>query len=77
MISSGMLLVDQEFVFMQDNDLEPTSKHCQRHIKSKDEQHVLQLMSWPVQSVDLNPIDLTGMNLTKTRDKQHTSAAHQ
>ena len=27
-------------------------------LKSKEEEHIHQLMSWPVQSVDLNPIEL-------------------
>ena len=43
---------------MQDNDPKHTSKLCQRYIKSKEEQHVLQLMSWPVQLADLTPIEL-------------------
>ena len=34
-ITSGMRLVDQEFVFMQDNDPKHTNKLCQRYIKSK------------------------------------------
>ena len=54
----GTWLVGQGFVLMQDNDPMHTSKLCQRYIKSKEEQHVLQLISWPVQSADLNPIEL-------------------
>ena len=42
---------------MQDNELKYTDNLCQSYIKSK-EQHVLQLMSWPVQSVDLTSIEL-------------------
>ena len=34
------------------------SKLCQRYIKSKEEQHVLKLMSRLAQLVDLNPIEL-------------------
>ena len=34
------------------------SKPRQRYIKSKEEQHVLQLVSWPAPSADLNPIEL-------------------
>ena len=43
-------------VLTQDIDLKPISKIYQRYIKSKEEQCVLQLMSWPAQSTDLNPI---------------------
>ena len=43
----------------------------QRYIKSKEEQHILQLMSWSAQSVDLNPIELVGYELVrKGRAKQ-------
>ena len=70
-------LVGQGFVLMQDNDPKHTCKLYQRYIKSKEEQHILQLMSWPVQYTDLNPIDLMWDGLDqKVRDKQPTSAAH-
>lgn len=49
-IQPGTRLVGQGFVHMQDNDSKHTSELCQRHIKSKEEQHVLQLMSWPAQT---------------------------
>ena len=48
-----------------------------RHIKSKEEQHVLQIMSWLVQSVDLNPIELVWDELDwKVITKQLSSAVH-
>ena len=56
-ILSGTRLVGQGFVFMQDNDPKRTSKFYQRNIKSKKEQHMLQLISWSVQPADLNPIE--------------------
>ena len=62
---------------MQDNDPKHTSKLYQRYIQSKEEQHVFQLMSWLVQSEDLNPIKLVGDELDwKARAKQPMSAAH-
>ena len=42
-IPSGTQLVSQVFVLLQDNDSKHTSKLCQRYIKSKEKQHVLQL----------------------------------
>ena len=57
-IPSGIQLVGQGFVLKHDNDPKHTSKLCKRYIKSKEEQHVLQLMSSLVQSVYLNPIEL-------------------
>ena len=65
-IPSGTRLLDQGFVLMQDNDPKFTSKLCQRYIKSKEKPHVLQLMSWPVQSADLKiPLNWYEMNFTK------------
>ena len=57
-----MQFVSQGVVLMQDNDRKHTSKFCQRYIKSKNEVHVLQLMSWPAQSDHLN---WCGVNLTE------------
>ena len=76
-IPSGTQLVDQGFLLMRDNDPKHTSKLCQRYIKGKEEQHALQLMFWPVQSADLNPIELVWDVLDrKVRAKQATNAAH-
>ena len=59
-IPSGTQLVGQGFVLMQDNDQKFTSKLCQRYIKSKEEQHIIQLKSRLVQS-----LNWCGMNLTE------------
>ena len=70
-------LVGQGFILMQDNDPKHTSKLCQMYFKSKEEQHILQLMSWPAQSADLNPIELVWDELDwKVKAKQPTSATH-
>ena len=45
-------------VLVQDNDPKHISKLCKRPIKSKEKQHAFQLISWPMQWVDLNPIEL-------------------
>ena len=44
-IPSGMLIVTQEVELMQDNDPKHSNKLCQMYIKTKKEQHDLQLMS--------------------------------
>lgn len=44
---------------------------------SKEEHHFLQLMSWPVQPAELNPIELLWDELgRKVRAKQPANAAH-
>ena len=53
----------QRFVLMQNNN-EHTSKLCLGYINNKEEQHVLQLI-WPVQSADLNPIELVWDELNR------------
>ena len=73
-IPSRTQLVGQGFLLIQDNDPKHTNRFCQRHIKSKEKQHVLQLMSWQAQSADLNPIELVWDKLNqKVRAKQPTS----
>ena len=47
----------QGFVLIQENDPNHTCKLCQRYIKSSDEEHVLELMFWPAESSELNPIE--------------------
>ena len=57
-IPSGTRNVGQVFVFMQDYDPKHTRILNQWYTKSKEEHHILQLMSWPTQSADLNPFEL-------------------
>ena len=69
--------VSQGFVLMKDNDQKHTSKLCQRYIRSKEEQHFLQLMSWVAQSAGLNPTELVWDEFDqKVRAKQPTNEAH-
>ena len=77
MISPETQLVAQEFVFMQDKDPKYASKLSQKYIKTKEEKDILQLMSWPGQSADLNPIELGWDELNwKVRAKLPTSVTH-
>ena len=76
-IPSGTRLVTQGVVLMQDNDPKHIRKLCQSYIKSKEEQHVFQTISLPVQSADLNPIELIWDELDrKVKVKQATNKAH-
>ena len=59
MIPSGARLVSQGFQLMQDNDPKHTSELYQKYIKSKEEQHILQLISQTY-----IPLTWSGMNLT-------------
>ena len=62
---------------MQDNDSNHTSKLWQRDIKSKEEQHALQLIFCPAQPADLNPIERVWDELDqKVRAKHATSTAN-
>ena len=73
----GTWLVAQGFVLMQDNEPKHTVKLCQRYIKSKEEQHILQLISWWAQSADLIPTELMWDELDwKVRTKPSTSVTH-
>ena len=73
----GTRLGNQGFVLMLDNDPKHTNKLCQRYIKTKKEQHVLQLTSWRSQSAVLNPIELVWDEFDrKVRAKQPTSVAY-
>ena len=64
--------MSQGFVLVQDNNLKHISKGIS---KKKQEQHVLQLMSWPAQRTDLNSIDLRWDDLDRNvRPKQPTGA---
>ena len=76
-IPSGTWLLNQGFELMQDNNQKHASRFNQRYIKSQKEQHIFQLMSWPVQSADLNPIEMVWGKLDrKGRAKQPTTITH-
>ena len=74
---SGTWLLVQIIVHMQDNDQKLASKLCHSYIKSKEEQHVFQLMTWPAQITHLNLIELIWDDLDQNfRAKQPTSVDH-
>ena len=61
-------LLSKDLLLMQDNDPNHTNKLCQKYIENKEEQYILQLMSWPAQSVDLHLIVSVWDELDKMSD---------
>lgn len=57
-IPSGKRIIGGNFVFQQDNDPKHTLKLCQNYLQQKKRAGELQIMVWPAQSPDLNPIEL-------------------
>ena len=75
-ISFGTRFVGQKILLMKDDGQKHASKLCQSYIKSKAEFHFLQLISWPVQSADLNPTELVKDELDRNVSaKQPTRVA--
>lgn len=57
-IPSGLQLIGDNFIFQQDNDPKHRSKLCMDFLQSQQNEGILQIMEWPPQSPDLNPIEL-------------------
>ena len=57
-IPSGLRLVGQWFIQQQVNDPKHTSRLCQNYLRRKEQDGRLQIMEWPAQSPDFNPIGL-------------------
>jgi len=57
-IPSGRRVIGGNFVFQQDNDPKHMSKLCQNYLQQKKRAGELEIMIWPPQSPDLNPIEL-------------------
>ena len=76
-IPSELRLVGQSFILQQDNDPKHTSKLCKNYLAKKESEGQLNLMTWPAQSPDLNPIELVWDKLDKrVKAKLPTSALH-
>lgn len=55
---SGTQLIDPNFVFQQDNDSKYTSRYCTDYFERKQRDCLLKIIKLPLQSLDLNPIEL-------------------
>ncbi|KAL6484675.1 hypothetical protein MHYP_G00067200 [Metynnis hypsauchen] len=76
-IPSGLRLVGRSFIFQQDNDPKHTSRLCKGYLTKKESDEVLRQMTWPPQSLDLNPIEMVWGELDRrVKAKGPTSAKH-
>ena len=57
--SGRRIFGDGNWIFQQDNDPKHTSKKCSRYLENKVRtKKIKEVMDWPAQSPDLNPIEL-------------------
>lgn len=68
-VPSGSHLIGPGFVYLEDTDPKHSSNYCQNYLRHKDSAGTLEMMDWPPQSPDLNPIEQIWGDLENKLDR--------
>lgn len=68
-VPSGSHLIGPGSVYLEDTDPKHSSNYCQNYLRHKDSAGTLEMMDWPPQSPDLNPIEQIWGDLENKLDR--------